>query len=342
MDNNTPTPLQPSQKRRIGYIDALRGFTMILVVCAHTMLYSNIEKISYSSFFGLYRMPLFFFISGFIFYKKETLWRCSNSLNFVFKKFLVQIIPTAIFLAIYRFAFSLGELGGMYNGYWFTIALFEFFIIYVLCMNIIRNNLIFYTLILLFSITAYVLSFSSQLFEAIPTFHSFLIYPFGFFIFFILGTIAKKHFNKILFIFNHNIIMMAIIALMMIGSICFINGCFVHLEVRLLLSILGIFSIFYFFMKNGEYFDNSRIGKALQFIGRRTLDIYLLHYFFVNNSMSWIKNIGVESPTLTFVISILTALVIIGICLLISKFLRTNPLLGKILFGAKVSTNEKG
>ena len=89
-------------------------------------------------------------------------------------------------------------------------------------------------------------------------------------------------------------------------------------------------------MKNGKYFDNSRIGKSLQFIGRRTLDIYLLHYFFVNNSMSWVKNIGVDSPTLIFVISITTALVIIGICLLVSNFLRTNPLLGKILFGAKL------
>lgn len=281
-------------------------------------------------------MPLFFFISGFIFYKNEQNWNFVNSIKFISKKFLVQIIPTALLLSIYMFIFSLREVGGMYNGYWFTIALFEFFIVFVLCKNIITNDIFFYILILLFSITTYILSYSSQLFEYIPQIHSFFIYPFGFFIFFILGTIAKKYFDKILFIFNHNLIMLIIISLMMIGSICFINGYFVHLEVRLLLSILGIFSIFYFFMKNGKYFDNSRIGKSLQFIGRRTLDIYLLHYFFVNNSMSWVKNIGVDSPTLIFVISITTALVIIGICLLVSNFLRTNPLLGKILFGAKL------
>ena len=98
----------------------------------------------------------------------------------------------------------------------------------------------------------------------------------------------------------------------------------------------SIFSIFYFFMRNGEYMDNSRIGKALQFIGRRTLDVYLLHYFFVNNSMAWVKTFNFNSPTIIFIISIATSLVIIGICLLVSKFLRTNDLLGKILFGAKL------
>lgn len=129
------------------------------------------------------------------------------------------------------------------------------------------------------------------------------------------------------------------IVILLIGAILFFKEYIPNI-CKLLLSILGIFSIFYFFMKNGEYMDNSRIGKALQFIGRRTLDIYLLHYFFVFNSMSWANNAGINSPTIIFCISIVTSILIIGICLLVSKFLRTNELLGKILFGAKPSTNK--
>ena len=129
--------------------------------------------------------------------------------------------------------------------------------------------------------------------------------------------------------------MLFVVSLMLIGSIFYLNDYLVKLEVKLALSILGIFSIFYFFMKNSDYMDNSRVGKVLQFIGRRTLDIYLLHFFFVNESMTWTKTLGINSSTIIFIISILTSFVIIGICLLISKFLRTNPLLGKILFGAK-------
>lgn len=309
---------------------------MTLVVCFHSISDSGIEAISYSNFFALVRMPIFFFICGFIFYKSEHIWNVSNSIKFLSKKFLVQIIPTAIFLSTYRFVFSIDSIGSNYNGYWFTIALFMYFTIYILFKFFIKKHILFYFFLLAFSITTYILPFSPQLYNYIPNTHDFIIRPLGTFIFFIIGIITKKHIERVKNIFNHNLSMMIIISLMMIGSICFINGYFVHLEIRLLLSILGIFSIFYFFMKNGEYFDNSRIGKALQFIGRRTLDIYLLHYFFVHNSMSWIKTFGIDSPTLIFFISILTSLIIIGICLLISKFLRTNPLLGKILFGAKL------
>ena len=50
---------------RIEYIDALRGFTMILVVFHHIMsLGMGIESSVCSSLFITFRMPLFFFISG--------------------------------------------------------------------------------------------------------------------------------------------------------------------------------------------------------------------------------------------------------------------------------------
>lgn len=62
---NQPTN-QP--KKRIGYLDALRGFTMILVVCVHCLTYSDIKQNPITDFFSLFRMPLFFFISGFILY----------------------------------------------------------------------------------------------------------------------------------------------------------------------------------------------------------------------------------------------------------------------------------
>ena len=65
-----------SSKNRIEYIDAMRGFTMILVVYAHVVFFSfgiDSSYPSFNQFFMLMRMPLFFFISGFIFYR-ETTW----------------------------------------------------------------------------------------------------------------------------------------------------------------------------------------------------------------------------------------------------------------------------
>lgn len=60
--------------QRIGYIDALRGFTMLLVVFSHieTFCYNiPFNESILSSLFITFRMPMFFFISGYIAYKKE-------------------------------------------------------------------------------------------------------------------------------------------------------------------------------------------------------------------------------------------------------------------------------
>ena len=334
---------QSCPKPRIGYIDALRGFTMLLVVCWHIVYFSKVRIFGVLEFFALFRMPLFFFISGFILYKKDYVWNISNSIKFLSKKFLVQIIPTVIFLSLYMFIFSLNTFTDRLNGYWFTITLFEYFLIYSLSNLLIKKGIIRVIFLLICAIFLYFITENTWCQNNYPLTYKYLLYNLQFFIFFIIGTIAKKHFEKICkYVFGNNLIMMLVIAIMFIGSILYINKFFVDLEVKLVLSILGIFSVFYFFMRNGEYMDNSRIGKVLQFIGRRTLDIYLLHYFFINDSIAWVKNIGIESPTIVLTIAIATSFIIVGFCLLLSKFLRTNPLLGKILFGAKMPIKEKG
>lgn len=69
------------QPKRISYLDALRGFTMILVVVSHVAKFLDVETLSPGSlhyYFNNFRMPLFFFISGFVFYKTGFVW---NSVN---------------------------------------------------------------------------------------------------------------------------------------------------------------------------------------------------------------------------------------------------------------------
>lgn len=328
---------QPINKNRIGYIDALRGFTMILVVCVHIATFSIVNVNPYSDFFALFRMPLFFFISGLILYKKDRIWDFKTSIKFLSNKFLVQIIPTAIFLSLFLFIQSVEFRLRSLNGYWFTVALFEFFIVYVLFNFICRKQNVTNIILTIIGVVFYYLAYDPYRFSDTPFFNDIIVHHLGFFIFFLLGTMVKKYFDKISrHIFGNNLIMMIIISLMLVGAIFFIKDYCVVFETKLALSILGILSFFYFFMKNGDYMDNSRIGKSLQYIGRRTLDIYLLHYFFVYGSMSWIKNFNITSPTIKFITSIFICFIIIGLCLLVSKFLRTNPLLGKILFGAKI------
>ena len=65
------------KKPRLDWLDALRGFTMILVVANHVAGLGFGEEWKHSSaipFLILFRMPLFFFVSGFLAYKASQIW----------------------------------------------------------------------------------------------------------------------------------------------------------------------------------------------------------------------------------------------------------------------------
>lgn len=92
-------------KKRIEYIDALRGLLMLLVVFCHVECFGFID-FSYDTPFGqlisTFRMPLFFFISGFVAYKSEE-WDSRWWINSTKKKARVLLIPTFVFGLIYTY-----------------------------------------------------------------------------------------------------------------------------------------------------------------------------------------------------------------------------------------------
>ncbi len=92
------------ETKRLQWLDAMRGFTMILVVAYHVAQFGfgENEKLSASlPFLLLFLMPLFFFVSGFLAYKAEFQWTIPNALRLTWKKIKVQVIPALVFLCIF-------------------------------------------------------------------------------------------------------------------------------------------------------------------------------------------------------------------------------------------------
>ena len=123
------------------WLDALRGFTMIMVVANHVAQIGFEEQWKHSSslqFLLLFRMPLFFFISGFLAYKASQVWDLRNLGTLVLKKMRVQLIPTICFFllatAILKPSFWPGLEESFHSptkgGYWFTLVLLYMFLIY--------------------------------------------------------------------------------------------------------------------------------------------------------------------------------------------------------------------
>ena len=132
---------QAPKKVRLEWLDALRGFTMILVVANHVgaEAFEIPRGVSTSlQFLVLFRMPLFFFVSGFLAYKASQVWNLATFGQLVGKKLRVQIIPTVVFFLLSAMILSKDMWATIPNwlhiptkgGFWFTLVLLYMFLIY--------------------------------------------------------------------------------------------------------------------------------------------------------------------------------------------------------------------
>ena len=126
--------------KRIEYIDAMRGFNMILIVMLHfiTISYGGVLGFSWTSFFTTFQLPLFFFISGFLMYKENRIWSVNTTFDYLTNKAKALLIPSFVFFSFYIYI-SKADLWAEFcidskSGYWFTFTLFEYYVIYMIVM----------------------------------------------------------------------------------------------------------------------------------------------------------------------------------------------------------------
>ena len=105
----------------------------------------------------------------------------------------------------------------------------------------------------------------------------------------------------------------------------------------LVAGLSGTIICFSFFRIHAQHFSQQTwYGKGLQLIGRRTLDIYLIHYFVLPYNLVqpdiWLQY---HHNTLFVPMALILTIWVVIISLLISSILRVSPILAKYLFGAK-------
>ena len=342
-------------KQRIAYIDAMRGFTMILVVYSHVCNYCLGDKwMGWNDVFFLFRLPCFFFISGWLF---ESYTGTVPSVRSVIKhKFMVQIVPTVIFLLLLApppLFFS--KLGATKGGYWFTFALFEFFLICIFFERYLKKYHVL--LAILISIAAYCYDVYYARFEpsslnyhfSLFTIHFSLSDILGFlgvitwryYLFFYIGTLVKRHFDDFLRLTGKPVVMTVVV----IGFVLMaMNPRSENVSLEYLIfsvgGILGMTMVFTAFrlLYSSTYLSplTSHLSP-LNYIGTRTLDIYLLHYFFLPRFLLiYAPQLSAyDNRLLEFIVALVIALIVVTICLLASYIIRLNSFLGHYLFGVK-------
>ena len=334
---------------------------MILVILNHVAAYdlgiNTACDNNYHYYFGLFRMPLFFFVSGFLFYKSNYIWNIKNIGSFLNKKIFVQIISPLLFLLCYIEFRDIPLLEAITHptkkGYWFTFALFNYFVLYIAIKKVLdtikireRTSLVILLSIgtILYYINANTILLKLNIPESILDVLT--IKQSHFFIFFVLGACAKRYIKKFENALTDSYLL-AIAILLFFTLNIFVSITWTEMSgiekliiktLRITLAVCGIAITFGFFKKQENFFSKeNRTANILKFIGKRTLDIYLLHYFFLSRNLPDIFPFFTEHnmPILEFAASLILTAIVISACLFTSSILRINSTLSHYLFGTK-------
>lgn len=364
---------QMNNSNRIEWLDAMRGFTMILVVAYHVAHISFGVTDKYSSvqpLLVLFRMPLFFFVSGFLAYKAKAVWTGRYLLSLSWKKMKVQVIPAFIFLCVsilllhksFPTTFVSDMKSPTKGGYWFTWVLLHMFLIYYLfsyCEAKLRalakrqhwrsslSWLPIASLWLIF-LSLYAINYMPPVMKLIPPDtqaflrHSSLIQTAIYMHFFLFGNIVHRYWSKCQRLMDTSWFFPTVAIVAFISAGDFLQWHKLRLMWANIPHTLASYSLLMIvvmtFRHYGTHFtDSTLMGRSLKYIGTRTLDIYLIHFLLLPRLPQVGKWLNANHPNFVIdaTLSLSLAIIVIAFCLLISNILRQNAFLREYLFGRK-------
>lgn len=346
--------------KRFEYMDALRGMAILFIVFGHIPMYcygAKAEQLSsFRVFTSMVQIPLFFFISGFVF--NIRLFSDSSNrwvkLHYTLSKVKQLLLPTIVFGGIYIAMNDISPLvfltDGFKSGYWFTWSLFEFLMMQLLIeyaanhFNLKENGTKYLAVCVGITLLMYIISLPT-ICERMEEYLSGLLglSLLRYYLYFTVGRLVRIHLRPIC-AWKCRDTAVALIAVVFISlavitwdNDCNFSGIFFHINLVVfeLSALLLFFAVFY---RHRNYFTrDSKSTRILTFVGRRTLDIYLLHYFFLPKDLHLFGSyfISHPAPIIEFIFSFLITVAIVVVCLFVSELLRSSKLITQWTLGGK-------
>ena len=330
-------------KNRIAYLDALKCLGILMVIKGHVKFmgmgindtYENPSSLMMYSF----NMPIFFFVSGLLAFNGNDLGKLGTICKLK-DKFLFLVLPALCFAAYFKLYDQERVLDLFTKGfgmYWFTFTLFEIFVLYCIAVAFSRSKLMLLTILSILSIVGVgYLSFFSKYEIAFLDFNHLAKY----FQYFSLGVAARMYatiYDRIMR--SEALRLISIGAFFVILTLLFYDFL-PSIAYRFLRDIvlrwLGTFVVVAWFYSNKERFDlDTRLNKWISKIGKNSLAIYMLQYFFLPNlqtSNELISNMDVFS---IHIFSLVYSIIITLVCLLFIDVLSTSKYIKRFALGKK-------
>ncbi len=329
-ENNVPPATKT--KKRLPFIDAIRGLAIFLVVLGHSFMFNGIYPVNpelkapiaciWYNALMYFRLPLFFFISGF-FLSDSPLTLKETSLQ-IWKKVRQLIIPYII----------CSSLLAMWKGYtyWFLTTLFCFF---MLCFPLRYLKFKFNSIGIKFSVVYYVAAAGIGMLLAKYNIFEFKL---EFFIFFLLGYLNKK-IQYVRFVSEK--IAAVFILIFCVWCYAYNANLFDNKILNYFVGFLLTTVVWNIFSKSDE---NGRVMKWLTLLGRRTIEIYILHFYFgfripglkeyiVENVLSGNSSMAVTALTFELIAFTILAAIMTCLSLIAHRILKSNKYIALLLFG---------
>ena len=269
-------------KKHYVYLDIAKGIAIIAVVLGHCFpenLYgtagltqNTIAKAIYD-FCYTWHMPVFFFISGYLFYNT---WKSHNKTK-LFEKAQRLLIPYLTFSILYiplRLMMS-NMANAEYSGYWKILIgispnggvwyLYVLFLFMVFSQLVLRNE----RLLLVATSIAGILNILSH--SGLYIDYSVLRYTCIYYVFFGLGLIWDTEIlNSIQLSFRRILVIIEIVVFIILFCL---QEAFGFESLNILSGLIGINIV----LMLSVLLEKNHRGEALQYAGTASMSIYLLH-----------------------------------------------------------------
>ena len=329
-------------RKRLEYIDALRGFAIFLVTLGHVVDLSGYTRSTLCGFIYSFHMPLFMAIAGFVcaYSSNDTL--CAEGkggfLAFIWKKFRFIMIPYFVWALIVQPLFFnawTGELCWMdsfraaciTNGsFWFLPCLFLLqtgYAVYKWLRETIKAKHWIVDIIIAGAVG--LIAGALYYFTRVDFFRSVISYFLPFWIGVFMGqySIFGDFVSD-----NNRLYTFSVLALCLMGGLYNSFDGVAEKIVRLSCGLVSI-PVWFHFFKHLEM--PGMVNKVLCYTGRNTLVIYLMQMCLVPGMLQ-IEGLNTFYQTVVFsAVSVL----MIAVILLIAKVLGQSTLLRQAMLGKK-------
>lgn len=323
---------------RMPELDYMRAVAMIFVVMGHVLIMGlNSKHTALLSLIVFCEMPIFFIVSGFLARVDKTS-RLLDTLKYFVSRSFSLLIPLVTWSLIRNI--SDGEVWGggiitiLYRrGYWFFYALWWCMLLTSMANSIcsflqkyFKTYFINYVLYVIIYLMFVLLKFSSIDLEPFVPTHDMLFY----FPFYAMGIIIQTNLFCKKILFNKYIFACSLIGFLICWKLSAMDS-FIIWIIGALCSVIVIWNT----CKNIN--PQLLVSKILGAIGRNTLAIYAIHYFFIIQLPDVLRNsIFLQNnffPQVVF--SSFYAIIAIFLSLIFDRIISCNSITRFLFFGEK-------